>query len=94
MEWSGLATPGGYRLVKRFGFSISEERSAELDKLLDQKLADDPDNERYRLYATFREEYGGHLPCEPVKQDKADKAGREALHEAAQVLQLGLIDRE
>ncbi|MBF6207275.1 hypothetical protein IU483_24750 [Streptomyces gardneri] len=94
LEWSGIATPGGYRLVKRFGFSISEARSAELDALLDQKLAEHPDDERYRQYAAFRDEYGGRLPCEPLRQKDADAAGRKVLHEAAQVLQLRAIGDE
>ncbi|MGY4103774.1 hypothetical protein ACW2Q0_30080 [Nocardia sp. R16R-3T] len=94
LEWSGIATTGGYRLAKRFRFSISDERSAELGSKLDERLAENPDDEDLRLYAAVRDECGGRLPFNPLKQEKADREGQEALHDAAQVLQLRVIEEE
>ncbi|MFJ2834630.1 hypothetical protein ACIO52_04640 [Nocardia sp. NPDC087230] len=94
LEWSGVATTGGYQLAKRFGFSISDERSAELGAKLDELLAENPEDEVLRLYDAVRDEHGGRLPFNPLRQEKADQEGREALRDAAQVLQLQVIEEE
>ncbi|PXX66916.1 hypothetical protein DFR70_103671 [Nocardia tenerifensis] len=92
LEWSGIATPGGYRLAKSLGFSISDEKSAELSARLDEELAEQPDDERLQFCAALRAEYGGRLPYNPARQENADREGREALRDAAQVLHLRVLE--
>ncbi|MFI9503818.1 hypothetical protein [Nocardia sp. NPDC052566] len=84
LEWSGIATPEGYPMVESSGFSISPDKSQELGAVLDAKLAEKPDDEYLRSLAALRVEYGGQLPYNPCKPDKAEKYGRETLLAAAE----------
>ncbi|WP_405135088.1 hypothetical protein [Nocardia sp. NBC_01388] len=92
LQWSGIATPDGYWLVQSFGFSIEPEESDRLGALLDEKLANNPDDERLRSYARLREEHGGQLPYEPLRPELADRDGLKTLHDAAEVLQLQVVE--
>lgn len=85
LEWSGIATPGGYKLAKSLGFSISDEQSAKIGAVLDERLAENPDDEHLRSHAALRVASGGRLPYNPLNQEKADRAGRKALAEALQL---------
>ncbi|GAB2634644.1 hypothetical protein [Nocardia goodfellowii] len=92
LRWSGKATPDGYRIAASFGFSIGDEESAELGARLDKKLATKPNDDNLLAFAALRAQYDGRLPCDPVRQERADHDGREALREAAHVLGAQVIE--
>jgi hypothetical protein len=94
LEWSTIATPVGYQVARSLEFRISDEHAAELGANLDKRLAENPDDERLRSYAALRDEHGGRLPYDPFNQDKADQEGRKALHDAAEALQLRVIEEQ
>ncbi|MFD6391445.1 hypothetical protein [Nocardia sp. NPDC060259] len=94
VQWSGVATLGGYKLAKSLGFRISDELSATLGASLDRRLAENPDNERLLAIAAFRAANGGRLPCDTLGQERADREGKYALRDAALVLKLRVAEVE
>ncbi|MGA4786743.1 GNAT family N-acetyltransferase [Nocardia sp. AB354] len=94
LEWSGIATEGGYGVAGSLALSASDEDSAKWSAELDKKFAENPHDERLQSYLKLRDDHGGRLPYNPLNQETANQAGRQALREAAEALRLRVIDEE